>query len=117
MLIQLNTDKHIDAGDPFVRTVESELGHSLERFVTEITRVEIYFQDTNAEKAGSRDKRCLLEARLRGRDPIAVSNTAATLTAAFHGARDKLLTVLDRQNARLRPPKGIDPFDNPELRL
>lgn len=116
MLIQLNTDNHVSTTDPVVRQAESDLELSLERFAAEITRVEVYFQDRNADKAGDDDKRCLLEVRLRGRDPIAVSNTAATLTAAFNGARDKLVNTLDRQNARLRPPKGRDPFDEAEIR-
>jgi ribosome-associated translation inhibitor RaiA len=117
MLIQLNTDHHVDASDPFVRTVETDLEQSLSRFTSEITRIEVHFRDANADKGGSGDKRCLLEARLRGRDPIAVSNTAATLTDAYHGARDKLARMLDRQIARLRPTRGHDPFDNPELHL
>jgi ribosome-associated translation inhibitor RaiA len=117
MLIQLNTDNHVDGSDQVVRQVETDLQRSLERFTTHITRIEVHFQDANAEKSGSGDKRCMLEARLRGRDPVAVSNTASTLTAAFNGARDKLVTVLDRRLGKARPPKGIDPFDNPGLSL
>lgn len=110
MLIQLNTDNQVEGSDEEVRQAESELQRAMARFDKHITRIEVHFQDTNAEKAGSNDKRCMLEARLRGRDPVAVSHTAPTLTAAFHGARDKLTTVLDRRVARLRPPKGVDPF-------
>jgi ribosome-associated translation inhibitor RaiA len=117
MLIQLNTDNHVEGSDQVVRQAESDLQRSLARFAKQITRVEVHFQDANAEKSGSSDKRCMIEARVSGQDPLAVSNTAATLTAAFNGARDKLVTLLDRRLARLRPPKGRDPFDNPKLQL
>jgi ribosome-associated translation inhibitor RaiA len=117
MLIQLNTDNRVEGSDTVVRQSETDLQHSLARFASHITRVEVHFQDANADKSGSDDKRCMLEARLRGQEPVAVSNTASTLTAAFNVARDKLITVLDRRLARLRPPKGIDPFENPGLSL
>jgi ribosome-associated translation inhibitor RaiA len=117
MLIQLNTDNHVDGRDQVLRHVEIDLPRTLERFAQHITRIEVHFQDANADKSGAGDKRCTLEARLRGQDPVAVSNSAASLGAAFAGARDKLIKLLDRRLARLRPPKGLDPFDNPELSL
>lgn len=115
MLIQLNTDNHVDGRDEAMRQVETELERSLARFASQITRVEVHFQDSNADKSGAADKRCMLEARVSGSDPIAVTNTGESLAAAFHGARDKLVRVLDRRLAKLRPPKGLDPFDRPTL--
>lgn len=117
MLIQLNTDNHVDANDPVVRHTESDLERTLQRFASEITRIEVHFQDENAAKAGDLDKRCLLEARIRGHEPMAVSNKAATLTAAYTGARDKLTRALDNKFAKLREPVRRDPFDNPDLPL
>jgi ribosome-associated translation inhibitor RaiA len=117
MLIQLNTDNHVDGRDQVLRDVETDLERSLQRFASRITRVEVHFQDTNADKSGSADKRCALEARVAGQDPIAVSHSAATLIAAFNGARDKLVRLLDRRLERLQPQRGRDPFDNPEISL
>lgn len=115
MLIQLNTDNHVDGRDETMRQVETELERSLARFASQITRVEVHFQDANADKSGAADKRCMLEARVSGSDPIAVTNTGESLTTAFHGARDKLVRVLDRRLAKLRHPKGLDPFDRPNI--
>lgn len=117
MLIQLNTDNHVDGRDQVVRQVESDLERSVQRFAGEITRIEVHFQDANADKAGDSDKRCLLEARVKGHEPMAVSNTAATLAAAYNGARDKLVKLLDRRFDRLRTPVRRDVPDRNELSL
>lgn len=115
MLIQLNTDNHVDGRDEAMREVESDLLRSLARFSSQITRIEVHFRDANAVKSGASDKKCTLEARLSGQDPMAVTHAAPTLSAAFHGARDKLVRVLDKRLAKLRPPKGIDPYDRPAV--
>ena len=113
MLIQLNTDNHVNGRDEAMREVETDLQRTLGRFSDQITRVEVHFRDANAEKSGASDKECTLEARVSGQDPTAVTHSAATLTAAFHGARDKLVRVLDKRLSKLRRPKGIDPYDRP----
>lgn len=115
MLIQLNTDKNVDGRDEAMREVESDLRRTLARFASHITRIEVHFRDANADKSGAADKECLLEARLAGHEPMAVEHEAATLSAAFHGARDKLTRMLDKRLGKLRPPKGVDPFDRPAV--
>lgn len=108
MLIQINADHLLQAHQDTAPELEAQLQHALARFATQVTRVEVYFQDTNAEKSGPADKRCTLEARVRGFEPIAVSHEAATISTAFGGARDKLLRALDRRLGRLRHPKVHD---------
>ncbi len=112
MIIQLNTDHHIDGDEDLAKSVTADLEHSLARFASRITRIEVHFQDVNASRGGANDKRCMLEARLAGEDPIAVTNTADTLNGALIGARDKLARVLEKYVSRHRPPKGRDPYDN-----
>ncbi len=111
MLIQLNTDNHVDGRDEAMREVETDLERTLARFSSHITRIEVHFRDANANKSGASDKQCMLEARLAGQEPLAVEHAAASLSAAFHGARDKLIRVVDKRLAKLRPPKGLDPYD------
>lgn len=111
MIIQVNTDRHVDGNEALVSSVTSELESSLARFASQLTRIEVHFQDVNAERGGAQDKRCMLEARLAGEDPIAVTDTADTLDGALAGARDKMIRVLDKHAARQRPPKGRDPYD------
>ena len=53
-------------------------------------------------KGGANDKRCLLEARLEGRQPIAVTNNAGTHHEAVKGAVGKMKAALDTVLGRLR---------------
>jgi len=68
---------------------------------TYITRVEVHLSDENAGKAGSHDKRCMIEARLEGHQPIAVTDEAETLGQAIGGAAEKLKHSLDHTLGRL----------------
>jgi ribosome-associated translation inhibitor RaiA len=106
MLIQFNTDNHVHAGQNVVPELEAQLTTALERHAAQITRVEVYFQDVNADKAGEFDKRCAIEVRLSGYDPIAVTHQAATVNAAFKVASDKLVRLLDNRLDKLRHPKA-----------
>jgi ribosome-associated translation inhibitor RaiA len=108
MLIQFNKDNHVDGHQEIVPDIERQLESSLSRFAHQITRVEVYLHDVNADKAGAADKRCTLEVRVSGYDPIAVHNDASSLTAAFNGARTKLVRTLDRRFGKLRNPKAHD---------
>lgn len=108
MLIQFNTDNHVAVYQEYAPDIISELERSLSRFSSQITRVEVYLHDTNAERSGSADKRCTIEVRASGYEPIAVSDDAAALLTAFSGARDKLVRTLDRRFGRLRHPKAHD---------
>jgi len=72
--IQVNTDDNIEGRDELARQIEAAVNATLSRFSDQITRVEIHLSDENAGKSGSADKRCLMEARLAGRQPIAVSH-------------------------------------------
>lgn len=64
-----------------------------------VTRLEVHLSDQNGGKSGQRDKRCVMEARLEGRQPIAASDDATTLDQAVRGAADKLARLIDSQAA------------------
>jgi ribosome-associated translation inhibitor RaiA len=111
MLVQVNTDNHVTLDDELAGRVEGEMEKNLKRFSAQITRVEVHLHDENGDKAGSTDKRCLLEVRVRGLEPFAVSHHAPSIAEAVKGATDKLVRSLDRTMAKLRHPKGRDPFE------
>jgi ribosome-associated translation inhibitor RaiA len=94
MQVQVNTDNNIQGEDlaPRVRTMVTQ---ALERFGERITRVEAHLSDENGQKAGGDDKRCLLEARVAGLQPVAVSHHAETLQQAIDGALDKLKRAVE----------------------
>ena len=52
-------------------------------------------ETSNAGKTGPDDKHCMIEARLEGRQPTAVTHIAATLDQAVKGAADKMKRSLE----------------------
>ena len=102
MKIQFNTDRHIDGSEALETQVSATIESALERFSDHVTRVEIHLSDENGDKSGPHDHRCMLEARLEGRQPVAVTAQAATLEQAVHAAADKLSHLLDSTLGRLR---------------
>jgi len=101
MKIQLNTDVHIDGTEALAAQVSAIVEQALERFREHVTRVEVHLSDENGGKSGQQDQRCMLEARLEGRQPVAVTDHAASLEQAVHGAAQKLARLLDSTLGRL----------------
>lgn len=111
MQIQVNTVKNVETTPELLAHLEEQITSSLARFRAAITRVEVHLRDANGGKNGAADKECMLEARLAGHDPVAVTHAADRFELAVSGARDKLVRLITRRLARLRPAKGQDPFD------
>ncbi len=102
MIIQVNTDNNIEGNSELAQQFKTLLENSLERFGDKITRVEVHLSDDNSDKKfGTEDKRCLLEARLAGLQPLAVSHQAATTEQAVDGAVDKLMRSIDATLGKL----------------
>lgn len=78
MIIQFNTDHNIKGTENFTATFTELITDELERFSSHITRIEAHLTDENGNKDGQNDMRCVLEARIEGRQPIAVTNQADT---------------------------------------
>ena len=103
MQIQINTDRNIAARDDLVQKVEASLRTALDRFAERVTRVEVHLGDENSDKKpGDDDKRCMLEVRLAGLQPIAVSDRAPTIEQAVDGAIDKFTRAADTTLGRQR---------------
>ncbi len=101
MHVQVNTDGIIQGGDSLAREVEAMVRGALSRFADRITRVEVHLSDVNSRKPGDDDKRCVMEARLGGLDPVAASDQAPTLRQAIDGAAGKLERSIDSTLGRL----------------
>jgi ribosome-associated translation inhibitor RaiA len=107
MLIQVHTDNHISGSSERTQRVEAVIEGALDRFGDRITRVEVHLTDENSgQKSGENDKRCVIEARLAGLQPISVSADGSSLAQAVDTAVDKLEKILDRTLSRLDDPKG-----------
>lgn len=95
MKIQFNTDKTISGEERRQSHFNSFLTDALSRFESYITRIEVHLSDENGKKEGHNDVLCLLEARLEGKKPIAVSYQADSVERAISGATGKLVASLD----------------------
>ncbi len=112
MQIQVNSDNHIVGRESLSEWVKGQVEGTLDRFGDHVTRVEAHLGDENSTKQGAADKRCMLEARIAGLQPIAVTHHAPSLGEAVSGALDKLEKSIDRTLGRLtdskRRPSGED---------
>ena len=106
MQIQIHTDSNIDGGEKLIARFSSVVEGALERFSDRITRVKIHLSDQNAGKSGQDDKRCMMEARLEGRQPITVTHQAASLDQAVDGAAHKLTRLIEGTLGRLHDHPG-----------
>jgi ribosome-associated translation inhibitor RaiA len=107
MQVQFNTDHNIEGREALADKVRSVVEGALSRLSDHITRVEVHLSDENsAKKGGNDDMRCMMEARLEGRQPIAVTHWAATLDQAVDGAADKLTRLIESTLGRLRDQKS-----------
>ena len=102
MTIQFNTDKNLSVHEAFGSKLEDLLKAQLKRFSEYISRLEVHLSDENGSKAGINDKRCLLEARIEGKQPIAVTGFGNTYELALDGAIDKLKASLDTIIGKMR---------------
>ena len=102
MQIQFNTDKTIEGHERMQNHFSEEISESFKRFEDKITRVEVHVGDENNEKFGVDDKRCLIEVRLAGKIPIAVTNHDNTIEKAISGATDKMKKLLTTTFEKLK---------------
>ena len=102
MTIQLNADKNLNIHEAFGAQLKALLTDELSRFEEDITRIEVHLSDENGSKDGKNDKRCMIEARLEGRQPIAVTSNADTHEHSVAAATDKLKSSLDSILGRLK---------------
>ncbi len=102
MQIQVNTDNNIQGRETIVSLVETSVEGAVGRFRDRITRVEAHLSDTNSHKTKGDDIRCVLEARLAGHQPIAVSHQAPTVDLAVSEAAGKLERSIESTLGRLK---------------
>jgi hypothetical protein len=93
MHIQINTNHNIAGREALADHVRSVVADALSRFSGHITR-------------GHDDKRCMLEARIEGRQPLAVTHEAATLHQAVEAAAGKLSRMIEHTLGRAARSEG-----------
>lgn len=101
MTIQINSDNNLTVHKEFRAQLQTQISEELSRYSDTITRLEIHLSDENGHKDALNDKRCLVEARVEGMKPIAVTNIANNHEQAVEGAIDKLKATLETKFGRL----------------
>ena len=104
-MIQINTDNHITGREELKARATSIISETLDRFKDRISRVEVHLGDENSHKSGTKDQRCMIEARVEGIPPIAVTHHAPTLIEAMTAAADRMREALDSNLGRLHDKK------------
>ena len=102
MHIQFNTGKNVPHNKELDKSFTSLISGELSRYDKFITRLEVHLSDEDGKKNGQNDKRCLIEARLKGFQPIAVSDQSDTHKFAVIGAVEKLKSSLTSIEGRLK---------------
>lgn len=97
MTIQVNTDNHVEGKEDLINYITNLFTEKLSRFDAQLTRVEIHLSDENAGKAGSDDKKCNVEARLEGLDPIFASAQSDEMSKAIHEGLQKIKRGIEHQ--------------------
>lgn len=102
MIIQFNTDNNVHGSEKVTAPLIAIISEQLSRFKDRITRIEVHLSDENGLKEGPNDVRCLLEARIERRRPIAVTSNANTYEQAVSGATEKLIHSLEKMADRFK---------------
>lgn len=116
MQVQINSDHNIEVHEALAAEISGVAESALSRFSDHITRLEVHLSDGNSDKkVGHDDMRCMMEARIEGRQPIAVTHQAATLDQAVNGAAEKLSRLIEHTLGRLREQRSrrTDPAPSP----
>ena len=101
MTIQFNTDKNLTVHEEFNSKLTAILEKKMNRFSENITRLEVHLSDDNGGKTGQDDKKCLLEARIEHRQPVAVTSEASSYEFAVEAAAEKMKAALGTIFGRL----------------
>ena len=123
MQIQINTDRNIEGLEAMAAHVKSVVNDALIHLGEHITRVEVHLSDENgttkAHKIGQGDKRCMMEARLEGYRPLAVTAHSCTVHQSVDDAADKLTRLIEstlgRQHSHRPRRDGQNPSEETTL--
>ena len=104
MQIFINSDSSLTTDQRTIEWSQMTVSSTLVRFADRLTRIELHVSDVNGIKRGERDKRCLLEARPAGQDPVAVTSVSSSLSTAVKSAVKKMERLLETRFSRQTKP-------------
>ncbi len=115
MKVRIDHDDHVRASQERSGEIEQLVHAHLGRFGELITSVQVHLSDENGPRVTPGDRRCLMEARLAGREPIVVRHRADSVKQAVSGAASRLERAIDesrdrRRHARRQRARSVKPM-------
>ena len=96
MLIQVHYDS-VTKSDNIEQYVQDQVERHMAHVADRLTRVEVHLRDENSShKSAANDKHCTMEARPRGRQPLAVDHKGDNMQQVIAEAAGKLERALKR---------------------
>ncbi len=105
MKILINADKSISITEELRTSLTTKISGELKRFSAHVSRLEVHLSDEDGKKNTQNDKRCMIEARIEGLQPVAVINHDNTIEQSVAGAIDKIMASLNTILGRLNNHK------------
>lgn len=122
MQINVNTDRTITNHQGLDEHVDSVVRGAIERFGEHITNVEVHLSNENREKGADGGNSCMMEARVRGYQPVVVHEHSDDLRQSIKNAAGKLARALDSALGRLQDKDrhghgapALDPLEDKHL--
>jgi ribosomal subunit interface protein len=91
--------------DDVANRIDEEVNRALKHHSDRVTRVEVHLQDENGPKGGQ-DKRCLMEARLAGDDPVTVEDETDDVYALIKQTAHKLERAVKHRIDKKQDPRA-----------
>lgn len=99
MQIQINY-ADIDSSDALSDHVTKAVENALKKVATRVTRVEVHLHDDKQNRRGPDDKRCVMEARIAGQQPLAVESRGEDIYKAVTEGAAKMGRAVEHQIER-----------------
>jgi len=90
MQIQINHSPSLQSSEALAAHINDRIEHAMRHHAQRFSRIEVHLHDDNAGKHGEKPKRCVMEARPEGFDPITVEESSDDLYKAISETAKKL---------------------------
>jgi hypothetical protein len=100
MQVQVNSDHKIEGSEAQNAWVTEVVDDALSHVSAHVTRVEVHLKVEAGGKDSPSEFRCMMEARLEARQPVAVTQSAPGLDLAVREAAHKLARLLEHTLAK-----------------
>ena len=101
MHIEVSTDNSIEGSEALTNLIKGLIENELVHLDEHLTRIEVHLSKAHSGPTGQEDMHCMIEGRLKGRQPVVAKDAATTLEKAAKGAAGKLKSSLDSTIGKL----------------